>query len=220
MKKNQKGGTMSEFQPNIYNLFSILIFMGPYIIISFFVILFIFSLNMKGIFYLFGVIILVTIAKLFSKSVNEDNIPNQQLSAMCQLFGNKMVLSGASLNSGIYSYTFSYLFTSMITYNIMNIPLIAMLLSFYVFDAMFNLNYGCVLPQHILFITILGFIIGFFMSYFAKTFGLGYYSEYVSDKLACTMPKKQHYKCKMYHKGELVDDLSFSGGKFSSDSSS
>ena len=69
---------------------------------------------------------------------------------------------------------------------------------------MFNIKFGCVNAMTIMVVTAISAIFGFGWAILAKQTKMEYYSEYVSDKLACSMPKKQHYKCKMYHNGELV----------------
>lgn len=203
VRTSKKGGSLisNPMNSNLINILSVLIFMGPYILVSFFVLLSIFMVNIKGIFYLAGVVILTLILSVLPTNI----YPNRQgLGAMCNLFGSNFNIPTSGLNSGIYSFTLIYLFISMLFYNIMNIPIFVTLLLIYCLDIWFNYNFGCVQLMTIMIATAFGAIVGLGWAFVAKGLGINYYSEYVSDKIACSMPKKQHYKCKMYHNGELV----------------
>ena len=156
----------------------------------------------KGIVYFGGVSILVGILSFLQNKLPSSNSDN--LTAMCKLFGSQFNIPSSGMNSGIYAFTIVYLFTSMITNNIMNIPLFVLLVLLYTLDCMFNIKFGCVNAMTIMVVTAISAIFGFGWAFLAKQTKMEYYSEYVSDKLACSMPKKQHYKCKMYHNGELV----------------
>ena len=201
VRTSKKGGSLisNPMNSNLINIMSILIFMGPYILVSFFVLLSVFMVNLKGIIYFAGIGILTSILSVISPYLNEPG-----LGAMCNLFGSKFNIPTSGLNSGIYSFTLVYLFISMFFYNIMNIPIFVVLLSIYCLDVMFNLKFGCVQMKTIMLSTAIGACVGLGWSFVAKGLGMNYYSEYVSDKIACSMPKKQHYKCTMYHNGELV----------------
>jgi hypothetical protein len=203
-KKISRGGSSSlaAMQYNFTNLMSVLIFMGPYILVSFFILLSIFTMSGKGIVYFGGVSILVSILSFLQNKLPSSNSDN--LTAMCKLFGSQFNIPSSGMNSGIYAFTIVYLFTSMITNNIMNIPLFVLLVLLYTLDCMFNIKFGCVNAMTIMVVTAISAIFGFGWAFLAKQTKMEYYSEYVSDKLACSMPKKQHYKCKMYHNGELV----------------
>lgn len=204
VKKNSKGGSSMQpgMQYNLTNFMSVLIFMGPYILVSFFILLSIFTMSIKGLVYFSGVCILIGMLSLLQNTLPSSNTDN--LTAMCKLFGSQFNIPASGMNSGIYAFTIVYLFTSMITNNIMNIPLFVLLVMLYTLDCMFNIKFGCVNTMTVMVVTAISAIFGFGWAFLAKQTKTEYYSEYVSDKLACSMPKKQHYRCKMYHNGELV----------------
>ena len=55
----------------------------------------------------------------------------------------------------------------------------------------------------------LGLFVGFVWALVTSTIDADqlYFSEYISDKVACSVPSKQAFKCNVYKNGELISQL-------------
>ena len=77
-------------------------------------------------------------------------------------------------------------------------------------DSSARISNNCTTPIGVVFGVILGFIIGGFYVLIIKSSGyesLLYNDDFVSNKVACTKPTKQQFKCAVYKNGELLRNL-------------
>ena len=211
VKKNLNGG--AENSPNspspqqqksmkstISNFMFVLSFMSPYILIGFFLLLTILNFNGKGIIYALGVLCLGIIISKFQYL-----IPTKDMKR-CNLFGD-LLNDIPSFSTSLYSFTLAYLFMAMMNSNIINVPLIIVLSAMGVVDAALRLSWNCTNKIGILYGTVFGFIIGalWYTLWANMTPHLLYFDEYVSNKVACSVPKQQDFVCRLYKDGQEIE---------------
>ena len=194
-------------QPNMYNHMLVYVFMGPYILITFFILLSILNMNMKGVMYTIGVILLlgvISILQLF--------VPNTGIIKKCNFFGD-FLNDIPTFSTALYSYTMVYLFMAMLNSNILNVGLMILLFCITALDLVIRSQTRCTNGIGILFGLIIGGIIGVFWYMLMAESGpkFLYFEEYVSNKVACSVPKKQDFKCRLFKDGQEIDSID-SGG--------
>ena len=207
VKRKLKGGSVMpvgdrQIKPNIPNIFKILAFMSPYILIGFFLLLSIFNFNLKGIIYIMGVCILIGIVTAFNNTIYKGSLE------ACNFFGDALN-DIPCFSSGLYMYTFMYLFMAMINSNILNIPLLILLLSMFFADATIRFSVKCTDFNGIIFGGIIGLFIGatWYIIFANSAPHLLYFDEYVSNKVACSVPKNQDFKCRLFKDGQEIDSV-------------
>ena len=197
--------------PNI-RFFSMI---GPYITIGCFLLLTIINMNIKGVIYFIGIVILLFVSNIVNiilppiKNSNGQTYDQSAL-ALCQAFGFSIIHGSLPFGILVYSYTFIYLFIPMIQTTIMNYPLLLTLLLLLGTDMMIQLNTQCFKKS----ILIMGLVTGIIVS-ISWVFIVGAIapdalyslSDYVSDKQVCSMPSEQNFKCKVFKNGELISAM-------------
>lgn len=183
---------------------------APSVLVGFFVILSIFNQNLKGLAYLVGICVLFTcmnpVQSLLtqgSENNNESNPPRQCRSY--GLFGGKS--GGLSHGILIYVFTFFYLLLPMVINGIINIPLLFSLALMTIIDSTVNMSNGCTQLKGIIISLILGCLLGVFWSLLIYSIKaeLTYHTDYItSNKLACSLPSKQNFKCVVKKNGEII----------------
>jgi len=209
-QKNKRGGTnvgitssntnsnISErkngISPNPGSIASLLVFLGPYILLSFFFILSVFTLSIKGIMFLICVMVLYTIVYLLqSFSILKDNSSMR----VCNFFGLAGIFDLPAFSSALYAFTIMYLLVPMIGKKLQNIAIIIFLAVIFMFDAIIKLSNNCSNTMGVIFGALIGLFIGNLAVYTVSQINPDFlfYSEYVSDKLACSVPGTQKFKC-------------------------
>jgi hypothetical protein len=92
----------------------------------------------------------------------------------------------------------------------LNFPLIIVFLLLYVSDSIIKYRNKCSSIAGILMGSVLGlfFGIGWYIIIRATgQNGLLYYDDLISNKIACTRPTKQNFKCQVYKNGELIQNI-------------
>lgn len=190
--------------PNIY-FFSMI---GPYTLVGFFILLSIFNTNIKGIFYVVGLIVVL----FFSNIVNTMLPANIDLvsKARCTAFGFSSLLND-QLPFGIivYTYTFIYLFIPMLQNYIMNYSLLFSLIMIIGADILIQTHSQCAKIPAIIMSIIATIVIGMMWVILIsqKMPSMLYSTDYSSDKQVCSMPSEQKFKCKVYKNGELISTV-------------
>ena len=91
--------------------------------------------------------------------------------------------------------------------NVVNFPLIISILGLFIIDGFTRIKGNCTNYQGIILGGVFGLVMGVMWYNLFKITNndkLLYYDEYVSNKVACTKPTKQKFKCSVYKNGELV----------------
>jgi hypothetical protein len=98
----------------------------------------------------------------------------------------------------------------MINMGMINFPLIIVFLLFWILDSIIKYNNKCSSIPGIVMGSVLGLFFGISWFILIKSTGqtgLLYYDDLVSNKIACTRPTKQNFKCQVYKNGELIQNI-------------
>ena len=191
--------------PNLFAYFSMI---SPFLLVLVFVFISIINSNLKGLIYLLGVIFLFVIVALFQ---NVLRVPlSDKASAFCQLFAVPYpIFTVPSFNSAIFLFTIVYLFVPMMINRIMNFPLLFVILVLFVIDCSMKTANYCTTPTGIILGAFIGIIWGLFWYFLiqGQNNELLYYDDLLSNKVACSRPSQQKFKCSVYKNGELLKTL-------------
>ncbi len=175
----------NTLQPNYPSFFSFFSMISPFVLIIVLVFISIINSNLKGIIYLAGVIFLFFLVMLFQQTVRFAGLSHSP-DPTCQLFHFPVPLfSVPSFNSALFLYTITYLLIPMISSQMLNFPLVVILLILYAID--------CVVKKYVI-----------IQSNDPK---LLYYDDLISNKVACSRPTEQKFKCSVYKNGELLQSI-------------
>jgi|AntAceMinimDraft_5_1070358.scaffolds.fasta_scaffold35800_2 hypothetical protein len=185
---------------NITSLIYLALRLSPLIIVCFFLLQSLFNGDIKGLFYLAGLLIAIIFTILTSrfgifKSQEEGNYKE-----MCKTveFSNSP-LSYLPLSQTSLVFTFAYILTVIAKYNTwaLNIPTIALFSILITVDATWNMSQGCHNPLNILVAIIIAGVIGF--GWGTTLINTGYdmaIFQGASDKNLCKMnPTK--FRCRL-----------------------
>ena len=103
-----------------------------------------------------------------------------------------------------------YILLPMVNMGMVNFPLIIVFLILYVADTVIKFRNKCSSPLGVIMGSILGLFFGITWYLLIKATGnnkLLYYDDLVSNKIACTRPTKQNFKCQVYKNGELIQNI-------------
>lgn len=181
---------------------------APSVLIGFFVILSIFNQNLKGLAYLVGICVLFTTMSTINSMLASTRTNHHESPIACRSYGLFGGTSGG-LSHGvlIYVYTFFYLLLPMIINGIINMYILFSLALITIADIVINNTYGCLRIQNVIISIIFGSLIGVFWSTLIYSIKpeLTYHTDYItSNKLACSMPSKQNFKCVVKKNGEII----------------
>lgn len=190
--------------------------LGPYALIAFFLFLSLFNLNIKGIMYLIGLIVVLLFSNILNTFLPLSWLGDDKSKAICSVFGvkqlldNKVQTPGLPFGTIVYSYTFFYLLIPMIQNSMMNYAVVMALLLLLGVDILIQIQSGCTnFPLIIMSIILttcitiiwVGFILGSYMP------NVTYHTDYLSNKEVCSMPSQQKFKCNVYKNGELISSM-------------
>lgn len=179
-------------------------FVGPYVLIGFFLLLSIFNQNLKGVAYLVGICVLFTISRGVSGMLGSFAFSTNRKCGDHGVFNESNGLPPGTL---VYVFSFFYLITPMVTTGIVNMPLLVSLALMTIVDATVNLRDECTELSFIVIAIVFASIIGTLWSvliYSVKR-ELAYHTDYIStNKLACSLPSKQKFKCVVKKNGEII----------------
>ena len=215
--KSKKGGTNSInnapvqrqlMDPTMQNSFNFLIMIGPYLLIGFFVLMSFFNKNLKGLIYVVGICGLIVVTKIFSATLGP-MLSLENRSIMCNMFGLRFLGDGLPFSILVYFFTLGYLFFPMYKNNIMNYPMIITIMLLAGADLVVQMSNNCTKGIAVFISILIGVMIGFIWSTVIQNNApdLLYHTDYVSDKLACSMPSQQKFKCQVYKNGELITTM-------------
>ena len=192
--------------PTMGNGFYFIAMLGPYMLISFFLLLSFFNQNLKGVIYFVGICLLIIITKIFSVTI----APMMPMKSFkCNMFESTLIGDGLSFSILVYFFTLGYLFIAMFRNNIMNYPMIVAILLLGGIDIVIKKSNNCTTISTTAISVFLGLLIGFIWSTIIQNNAsdLLYHTDYVSNKVACSMPSQQKFKCQVYKNGELISTM-------------
>ena len=189
------------------SMFTFLSLISPYLIVLVLLLNSIINSNIKGLIYLFGVIILFFIVFLFQSSIN---VVSEGTPGYCRLFSSDIpYYSIPSFNSALFLFTLVYVLIPMIVNNIINLPFITILLILFVVDAAIRRQNKCTSLIGVFFGAIIGIIIAilWYLIINSNSPELLYYDDLISNKVACSRPTQQKFKCSVYKNGQLLQSV-------------
>ena len=195
----------------ITNLFQFISALTPLLLIFFMVMISIFNQDLKGLVYLAGILI-VSVINIFLLNIIK-NKRDETSSSSCNIFNlpfNMTQYNVPSLNSVLISFTMAYLLLPMISSNQMNYVVIAALFSIFIIDGISKIMNKCTTSAGVIFGLLTGFLTGSLWYTLFHSTGynsLLYFDEVISNKVYCSRPKKQTFKCAVYKNGELIKTL-------------
>lgn len=183
------------------NFIKLIVLICPFFIVLLLVVLSIINSDVKGFIYLAGTLFLFIIALAIQKM-----IPNNKPKETCSLW-NTSIFKFPSFISALYTFTITYVIYPMITHNTFNYPLITIFLIIYISDIVIRTIMGCSDTVNVMLGSVLGIIFALFyiimLSQSPHPQDVLYYNDFVSNKLACSVPSKQTFKCSFKNNGEL-----------------
>jgi len=194
------------------NIFQFIAALAPLILGFFMIMISVFNQDIKGIIYLAGILISTVVNVVLLNMVKSERKPDEN-SDSCDLIHLPFNLSEyniPSLNSVLLTFTFVYLIMPMIASNQMNYALIIFLSGMIIIDAISKIMNKCTNIAGILIGCLLGGIMGILWYTIFKAAGLNsllYFNASDSDKLYCSRPKNQTFKCAVYKNGEIIKTL-------------
>ena len=191
---------------NLMDAISLLALISPFFLAFLMVMISIINSNIKGLIYLLGLVILFVIVFLFQNTIR---MPMDKTNQFCNIFSISQY-SVPSFNSALYLYTIIYVLFPMINMGMVNFPLIIIFLLLYVSDTIIKYRNKCSSVVGIVMGSILGLVFGitwFLIIRATGETGLLYYDDLVSNKIACSRPTKQNFKCQVYKNGELIQNI-------------
>jgi hypothetical protein len=205
MKFDANTGNEGMFILQPSNLLVFMIFYSPIIVCLSILAFTLVIQSSKGFIYL-GFLLASSVLREFLYYIaNATELPPD--SPVCNLisygkFGNN------TYSSFMLAFTIVYLCLPMYLNDSMNWALFGALLSYIMGDAMIRSLNNCVPNVSMLFLNVIGgFLLGFAMVSMMSMGGSSkymFFNEVQSDKVICTRPKKQQFKCAVYKNGDLV----------------
>lgn len=192
---------------NLFNIFYLAFRMGPFILVSYFVLSSIFMQDFKSIIYLAGLLFTCFIVILTANTlpmVDEMNPANVMVCNPLTLTG-EAPLSNWPLSLVIYTYTLFYLLYVMLAQTRTkrfsalsnNITILILFPVLIVADVMFQWRWGCASWRQMLGSIVLGGSLGTAWSAIIASSNLAslQYMSVFSNAQICSMPSKTMYRC-------------------------
>ena len=190
---------------NFSNLMQLGAAISPLLLSFFLVMLSAFNSDIKGVVYLGGVLIASLINFVIMNTLNirmPGGVPPN-----CNLvefpFNLNSYISPA-YNSMYITFTLIYLLMPMVYMSKVNYPVIIGILTILLIDAVTKVLKGCTNFMGILLGCMVGLVLGilWFIVFYASD-----NKDMLFNKVICSRPEKQTFKCKVYKNGELISTL-------------
>jgi hypothetical protein len=113
-------------------------------------------------------------------------------------------------NSMYITFTLIYLLMPMVYMSKVNYPVIIGILTILLIDAVTKVLKGCTNFMGILLGCMVGLVLGilwFIVFYASDNKDMLFFNVDASNKVICSRPEKQTFKCKVYKNGELISTL-------------
>ena len=187
---------------SIVNYSKFLAFILPHVIVFFFIIQSIFSQNAKVLFYLGGLMFMNILLNIIKSSY-----PKEYGHSVCTIFnsGLEFIDTPSSAISSL-AYTIMYLLFPMVLFNVINIGAVITMILALAFVSYWQIEYRCIDKMSAFTGICIGLFIGLCTALFTASVNRDYlyFSEYISDKVACSVPDKQTFRCNVYKGQDLI----------------
>lgn len=197
--------TIAFTTSNIFQLFSAI---SPLLLGFFLVMSSLFNLNLKGLVYLAGVLLASAINILLMQVIKNPKSPGRNFA--CNMIEYPDVMTSydsPSISSVFIAFTTAYLVLPMNYNEQMNYPVLACLLFLLGMDGYNKVRLSCTPTSGVIFGSLFGFLLGsiwYLIFHKGGYDSLLYFDELKSNKVMCSKPSKQTFKCSVYKNGQLV----------------
>jgi len=198
---------MAGIQLTFSNIGKFISIIGPYFLVFFMVLLSIFNIDFKALFYVLGILfsfgINIVLQNAYKDKINTDDKPYY-----CNLFELSMLTqySYPEPSSMVIAFTFIYLFLPMIFNNQMNYVVLFSLISMLIIDSFGKKSLNCSNYSKTFVGAFFGLIFGaiwYFVILSAFSKEVLYFNVLGSNNVVCKKPSKQTFKCSVYKNGKL-----------------
>lgn len=203
---NSKTYMSSGVYLNLIDLLSMISLISPFLIAFLMVMISVINSNIKGLIYLLGLVLLFGCVFLLQTTLQ---VRAPSTNKYCNMF-RISEFSSPYFNSALHMYTIFYILFPMIQMGMINFPLIMVFSLLWILDTIIKYNNKCVGIGGIGWGSIIGIAFAFLWYLLIQSTGqkgLLYYDDLVSNKIACTRPTKQNFKCQVYKNGELIQNI-------------
>jgi hypothetical protein len=194
--------------PNFSNIFEILSFIAPFLLGFFLVMSSLFNQDVKGLVYIAGVLIACVI-NLFLMNMVKETSPRKSL--VCDVFKIPLInisdYVSPAPTSMFIAFTSAYLLLPMIYNKQMNYAILVSLLCLGGIEATTNILKECTSKSGALLGTLVGVVLGslwYTLFHMTGNDSLLYFDELRSNRVVCSRPSKQSFKCSVYKGGQLI----------------
>lgn len=195
---------------NIVNIFYLLFRLAPFIIVSYFTLQSIFNQDLKGLIYLFGLVMATVLTILIGNVIPFPNNPilsvDKYSKAKCNslTLGSDSPISRLPLSQTVFGYTLAYLsyFIGVNNLTTQNIPTFVIFPIIILADMFWNVSNDCSTNELLLSALIIGGAVGAIWALIidsTKMANLSYFSG-ITNKDVCSKPSKQMIRCKQVDK--------------------
>ena len=189
---------------NILELFSLI---SPFLLGFFLVLSSLFNQNLKGLVYLAGVLIAVVINIFLMNQIGSPKLEGSAFS--CDFISLPFMgqFNSPAPTSLFIAFTIAYLVLPMKYNNQMNYVILAALLCLLALDGITKVNKRCTTFGGTFLGTLVGFVLGamwYTLFHMSGYDSLLYFDELQSNRVVCSRPAKQSFKCSVYKNGELI----------------
>ena len=181
----------------------------PVLITSFLVLISVFNQNAKGLIFLLNVLVLAVgnlgLQKFFGATATSGMKTDS-----CRLLGFSSGNPLPDFNSNFLAFVLAYLCWPMIEKETQpNIPLIIVLFILNIANIFFRYRNNCSSPVGLGLGSLVGLLYGSltFLLWYSIDKKLVFIDAMASNKVACSRPSKQTFKCAVYKNGQLVKNL-------------
>ena len=190
--------------PNILELISLI---SPFLLGFFLVLSSLFNQNLKGFVYLAGILIAVVINIFLMNQIASPKIEGRALS--CDFIGLPFMeqFNSPAPSSLFIAFTIAYLVLPMKYNNQMNYVILASLLCLLAIDGITKVNKKCTTTGGTVLGTRVGLVLGgawYTLFHMSGYDSLLYIDELQRNRVVCSRPAKQSFKCSVYKNGELI----------------
>lgn len=200
---------------NIVNIIYLFFRLAPFIIVSYFTLQSIFNQDLKGLIYLFGLIVATVLTILIGNVIPFPNNPilsiDKYSKAKCNslTLGSDSPISRLPLSQTVFGYTLAYLsyFIGVNNLTTQNIPTFVIFPILILADMFWNVSNDCSTNELLLSALIIGGAIGAIWALIidsTKMANLSYFSG-ITNKDVCSKPSKQMIRCKQVDKTTTKD---------------
>jgi hypothetical protein len=189
---------------NMLQLFSA---MSPLLLGFFLVMSSLFNQNIKGIVYLAGVLIASIINIFIMNQIQSPVSPDASVSCNLVDIPYLTQFNSPAPTSLFIAFTIAYLLLPMYYNKQMNYVVVAALLCLLVLDAVTKVNNKCTTSGGTILGTLVGLVLGaiwYTLFHFSGYDSLLYFDELQSNRVMCSKPSKQTFKCSVYKNGSLI----------------